>query len=177
MYIYKKRFLFIITVLLLPIIMGGISGCSTKVFNSGIFNGHNYEPMISRPGREPGLCYGRKVQLPECDRPLKIEKLLDGSPEKALTMQATQRLSWYIAQAPADTATSWTMDGIIYSLYLDGPIVIPSPKHQSCRDVRVFVKPFKSTMSWQELPKPFCFNSNYSVWLPKGVDESILKQK
>jgi len=167
---YRPNVLMLLNLLLLTAAIFA-AGCAG---NKGIFDDANYQPVSSRTGVAPPFCYGRKRQMPECDRPLKVEEAFKKDTTIAYTAPALQRLSWYIDQAPEQTASSWVMGDFVYELSLEEKIVIPVQGQSACRAAALRVKIFKSPVPWKPMADSFCYSPDYRLWLPKGYTPATL---
>lgn len=169
---YQQQIMMLLNTLLLAAAI--LASMLTAGCNKGIFDDANYLPVSSRSGMEPPFCYGRKRQLPECDRPVKVEKDFKTDPQIAYNAAALQRLSWYVAEAPGNTSSSWVLGDFIYELTLKGSVVIPKEGQTDCRGAKLMVKIFKSPVDWKHMTDTFCYNPDYRLWLPKGYTPAKL---
>lgn len=166
---YRHNAMMLMNLLLLTAAMFMAAGC-----NQGVFNDANYQPVPSQTGINQENCYGRMRQIPECVRPLKAEKEFKANPEVVYIAPALQRMSWYIAEAPGNTSSSWVMGDYIYDLALNEKIVIPAEGSTACRKATFNVKVYKSALPWRKMAESFCYNPDYRLWLPKGFTPAKL---
>ena len=166
---YRHNAMMFLNLLLLTAAMFMATGC-----NKGIFDDANYQPVPSQPGMEPELCYGRMRQVPECIRPVATEKEFKADPNASLNAAAVTRLSWYIAEAPGNTSSSWVLGDYIYDLAINEKIVIPAAGQSACRKATLNVKVYRSPLKWRKMADEFCFDPGYRLWLPKGFSPAKL---
>ena len=166
---YRHNAMMFFNLLLLAAAMMMVTGC-----NKGVFNDANYQPVPSKTGMDPELCYGRMRQVPGCIRPAKAEKEFKADPTIVYIAPALQRLSWYVAEAPGNTSSSWVLGDYVYDLAINEKIVIPAEGLSACRKATLYVKVFKSPLEWRKMTDSFCYNPDYRLWLPKGYTPAKL---
>ena len=137
------------------IFAAGLTACA-EPFDHTVFRDEHYGPWRSDLGKENILCYGRKTQIEEdCGQHLFVVEEFRKNPEEvALTPDVVSQIQSYAVMAQQETSASFEAGGLVYKLRFETPK--PKPD-DTCRDVKIRVRPNGTNVGWQDLSREVCF--------------------